>query len=467
MRTWIPVSLIALALAAYGCTHAPSRKQHAGVEKKHGESLAALPATRKDRAINGAAKQPSEEQLKARLTQLLKQLASDKYEDREKAQAELARLVKQMPESIVSLKRAHREAEDPQVKHVLQSILKPFVKWALSPAVLRAIPDILEKLESGRSFALANIVTTLGYEKPEGSGPLLVKLLENPDSQVRLSAAMALGNIGYKPATMALRKMWQDDRSREVQVGAASSVARMEKDENAFSFIVKSLQDNAVNVRKTAAEALGKIGDKRAFEPLIGALKDNSADVRDQAAWALAHIRNKKAIKSLIGALNDSDANVRGSAALALGYLGDDQALEPLTRALRDHDTDVRIWAAAALGELGDKRATEPLIKTLKDENEDVRGEAAGALGQLRDKRATKALIKALQDQEDLVRDIAAWALGEICDKRAIKPLIEILRDKDEEVRSTAAKALSEITKQDFGEDYEKWKKWYEKNKDE
>jgi HEAT repeat protein len=47
-----------------------------------------------------------------------------------------------------------------------------------------------------------------------------------------------------------------------------------------------------VDVRKEAAEALGKIGDERAIEPLTQALRDS--DVRKIAKEALEKIKTKK-----------------------------------------------------------------------------------------------------------------------------------------------------------------------------
>ena len=55
--------------------------------------------------------------------------------------------------------------------------------------------------------------------------------------------------------------------------------------------------------------------------------------------------------------------------------------------------------------------------------------------------------------------------MGRIGDKRAVEPLIEALKDEDEGARWLAAEALKKITGNDFGEDYEEWRKWYEKQK--
>jgi len=75
-------------------------------------------------------------------------------------------------------------------------------------------------------------------------------------------------------------------------------------------------------------------------------------------------------------------------------------------------------------------------------------------------------ILEELKDENWCVRSRAALRLGEIRDKKTVPPLIEALKDRSEYVRWHAADALKKITKQDFGEDYDEWKAWYEKNKD-
>jgi HEAT repeat protein len=54
--------------------------------------------------------------------------------------------------------------------------------------------------------------------------------------------------------------------------------------------LIAALKDKDSDVRKAAAEALGKIGDPRAVEPLIAALKDAEWHVRKAAAKALVSL---------------------------------------------------------------------------------------------------------------------------------------------------------------------------------
>jgi len=59
-------------------------------------------------------------------------------------------------------------------------------------------------------------------------------------------------------------------------------------DKRAVEPLLVCLQDEDSNVRRHAAEALGKLGNQRAIAPLIACLKDQDVNVRSFAAKALA-----------------------------------------------------------------------------------------------------------------------------------------------------------------------------------
>jgi HEAT repeat protein len=171
-------------------------------------------------------------------------------------------------------------------------------------------------------------------------------------------------------------------------------------------------------------------------------------------------IEKLKHVNSLIKVLKyKRDPSVRRSAAKALGRIGDKRAVEPLIQALKDENYCVREEAAWALGDIGDTRAVEPLIQSLKeiDTDRDVRHSAAGALGRIGDKRAVEPLLLALKDKNNQnVQRQAAWSLGQIRDERAIKPLILILKDADGYenwcVRYCAVRALRQMQNANIAE---------------
>jgi HEAT repeat protein len=106
------------------------------------------------------------------------------------------------------------------------------------------------------------------------------------------------------------------------------------------------------------------------------------------------------------------------------------------------------------------------VIQNLNSENRDLRLISVWTLRKVKDPRALDALIKALSHEDLHVREKVAEALGERKDTKAIEPLIAALKDKGETVSGIAAKSLQEITGKDFGQDHDKWKEWWEKNKE-
>ena len=117
-------------------------------------------------------------------------------------------------------------------------------------------------------------------------------------------------------------------------------------------------------MRQSAAEALGKLGDKEAVEPLIALLADRETNVRRAAVEALDKLGDDRAVKPLAALLADKDSNLRSTVE---GTLVKFKAVDTLIEALKSSDANARERAASALGKLEDKQATRPLIALLSD----------------------------------------------------------------------------------------------------
>ncbi len=219
--------------------------------------------------------------------------------------------------------------------------------------------------------------------------------------------------------------------------------------------IVEQLEPTFRNEGQQDIDAVLRFG-VGSYDDLLALLENPNADpeLRSIAGWILARLGRSWATPALSAALNDQTTQVRRSAAQALGDLGDPQALQPLLDAAsRDEDAEVRMFALRSLGLLGDLRAFEPLISRLVDQQETpkVRGMAAEALADLRDIRSVPPLIDALSDPITEVRFWAAFALGELGDPAAILKLKQ-LAAKDNavlpgwwEVKREAASAIERI----------------------
>jgi HEAT repeat protein len=307
----------------------------------------------------------------------------------------------------------------------------------------------------------AGVAEALGEIGDARAVDALIEALRDEDSDVRRSVAWALDVIGWKPGNNEERVLYyiaKRDWGRCVKIGSF-----------AVEFLIERLKDKDSDVRRSVAEALGKIGDSRAVDALIEALKDEDSNVRENVAEALGEIGDARAVDALIEALRDEDSDVRIRVAEALGEIGDARAVEALIEALKDEDSYVRKNSIDVLVEIAKKDlgVVDKLINALKDEDSNVRENVAWALGEIGDSRAVEALIEALKDEDSDVRESVAWALGAIGDARAVDSLIKTLKDDDNFVRESARKALVKILKilgVDFEYDYEKWERWWKEN---
>jgi HEAT repeat protein len=146
---------------------------------------------------------------------------------------------------------------------------------------------------------------------------------------------------------------------------------------------------------------------RQAVPALLGLLLDHEADpgVRGEAARSLALLRSKRSLQPLIAALGDTEVEVRTSAAYALGSLADERAFDALLKALsnREEDPQVRGMVAEALARFQDRRAVAPLIAALHDPSAEVRFWASFALAGLGDPQALPDLERLAAADEAVV----------------------------------------------------------------
>ena len=220
---------------------------------------------------------------------------------------------------------------------------------------------------------------------------------------------------------------------------------------SAVPLLIKRLGDQDELMRKSAADALGMIGDPRAIEPLAAILKDRSPGVRCIATRALGNIDDPRAVEPLIALLKepyDLEGWMVPEAIEALGKLKSPLAVEPLIAALEDKSADdeyVRARAAEALGKINDYRAVPALFVALGDRNRYVHRRSWAALMGMTDPRSAPHFIAALKSTNWEARSVAAHVLGGLGDHSAIEPLKQRLKDKDENVRRAAKQALERL----------------------
>ncbi|MCE7977576.1 MAG: HEAT repeat domain-containing protein [Nitrospira sp. NTP1] len=211
------------------------------------------------------------------------------------------------------------------------------------------------------------------------------------------------------------------------------------------------LADPDPEVRRTAAEALGKIGHQSAESALLAALADQDPRVRAAAALALGRVSDGKSGAVLVRKLADPSESVRVASALALGEIDHSAAHEEqILHALHDADASTRVAASRALLRLETVSFSTDLESALKDPNPQVRQGVAAVLSETGDTRSLPSLLRLLQHDADAgVRAEAAFRLGKVGDAAVLDVLSAVAeRDANPRVREWAHWAIRQITTQ-------------------
>jgi HEAT repeat protein len=167
---------------------------------------------------------------------------------------------------------------------------------------------------------------------------LLFSLLEHPDSKIRSYTAYSFGSNGERFGINPPFKhnYIRPNYSRS----AAKAWAQNGGYERLIKTLLNLLHDNDSEVRLRAIQALGNLEEPLAMEPIIAALKDKNDDVRHIAAAVLGQIGDSCAVNPLIQALGDKHNEVRYYAANSLGRIGNPKALPYLEKLYQNDQGD-------------------------------------------------------------------------------------------------------------------------------
>ncbi|EKD34546.1 MAG: hypothetical protein ACD_75C02291G0001, partial [uncultured bacterium] len=363
-----------------------------------------------------------------------------------------------------------------------------------------AVPALLSALrhEYNNLGVLNSALQVLAMMNLDTVTPLLV-FLQDPDPELRIYAALALGETGDAAAAPALIAAIGDSKPNvsfhaiealgkiraEEAVGPLCDVAESGDFFLAFAALdalrrigdpaaaprIQSLLANDL-LRDVAAEALGDLGGEEAVAPLAALLNDPAGPHRLVArVLATLYDRYEKeygegahladlgyrsigstGIENLIALLNDpavqeADGDLR-AIALVLGWLKGSAAETALTRLL-GHPS-ARPEVVEALVRHG-SRVTDLLLEQTQADDLDTRKAAVVALGRIGDVNAVAALVDILRRDEDLIV-LAAGALAKIGDRSAFEALLELLGHPDATIRQSVVAALNSLGHPDMPE---------------
>jgi HEAT repeats/PBS lyase HEAT-like repeat len=133
--------------------------------------------------------------------------------------------------------------------------------------------------------------------------------------------------------------------------------------------LLQLINNENSDIRKSAIEALGEIGDASAISALLCLMKDSDPTIRLKSIESLSQITfNSKStvfIESLMLSLQDADYKIRSAAVEIIGKTGDSSYEDTLIQMLQDESIDVRASAARALGHLRDMSSISDLTQEI------------------------------------------------------------------------------------------------------
>lgn len=353
------------------------------------------------------------------------------------------------PEAITAL--LNSVVENHQNPSLLNSALQ-----VLTSSEVDTLSPLQELLKGPDADLRMQAALALGEQREARAVPALLEALNDDNTNVRYHAIEALGKLKAAEAADALAEI-AESKDFFLAFPALDALAKI-GDARVAPRIVPLLEDELL--REPAISLLGQLGDDTAVAPLTALLNTPTAPTH-LIADALATLSDRfeeqyregayiadltsreispTGVQNLLDALETpSEQNLR-SIALVLGWLkraGVDRALTRLMGRV-----DLRDDIVEALVRHG-STTVDLLIAQLSSEDLEVRRSAVVALGRIGDAKATSALVDTLDD-ESLAID-AAYALGQIGDPAAADGLLHLIGDSDASIRQAAVSALNSL----------------------
>ena len=250
-----------------------------------------------------------------------------------------------------------------------EQVLDPLLSAALSPNWI---------VRSSAAKALGRIQNSQAIET-------LSLLLQDKVPAVREEAGRAMQAIGDASVPKLLDSL--HDPNWKIRLRSVEALALLKPKEAVGPLMLLVLEDPDTAVRQDAVRALGQIGDARAIPLLLSSLALQTPSLKLPAIEALGQIRSSEAIPALIALVNSvpteaykdrmegctdpqykEDLPPLEAAIKALGKIRDPRAIPALIQALQS--TLLRTEAAEALTQFG-QAAVNPLLKLLKASKDD------------------------------------------------------------------------------------------------
>ncbi len=335
-----------------------------------------------------------------------------------------------------------------------RSVLNAFILTMGSPRDSAAINDILPFVENSIAGTRAAAVQALGEIADESTIVILIKVLDDKESEVIEKASEALKAIGkyseeLNDVIMAIQALRLPDGYKNTEKISIIVNNKSISLHHLHQILEQKLEN--LNLRRGVYVVLGEIADPESEEHLFNALAEEDAIIRITIARAFTKYDQEKIIGRMIPLLDSSEESIRWGVAETFTLIADEETRQVIEDRLvpkTEESSNIRMAFCRALGTIGNQNSASCLIYVLSDEEPLVRIEAALSLGSIGNPIAFIPLFEREEDANQEVRERVTKVLnqlGETCNIQHIIDNFREFRNDTEEMRLNAAITLADF----------------------
>ena len=303
---------------------------------------------------------------------------------------------------------------------------------------------LLQAANSNDPYVRAHAIEAIAQTLKASSAAYLMQGLSDKSVIVRYAAAMGLGDIKYKSAKKKLIELVDNPKTDE-RVVCAAIYALYQIGEDQFAYQLGVVLSSRFELgRASAAQAMGKMGEKSAIGPLKTALGYEPNDAaKISMVEALALLGDKQSQLYVEGYAQSYYLDMRLPAIPILAKLKTPKAQLVLTSLLADRNPPrIRVAAAGGLGYMGlfDEKGYKLCLAAAENPHKVLQGAfpktkesitsdvasslqrlAAMALGDIQCAGSLRVLQNLLQSNDGSVRVAAAWAILQMLEPKTVE----------------------------------------------
>ena len=268
----------------------------------------------------------------------------------------------------------------------------------LSPEEMEAFKTAWPEIDTERRRQIVGWLEELQADNFEMEfDDVLIHCLDDPDSQVRVSALEGLWACEEPSLTNRLTELLLGDAEHTVRAAAAGALGRyalmaelgklaasdsLQVEEALLSAFNRG--DETLDVRCRVLEAVSALSKPRVEDLIRQAYHSEVHEFQASALFAMGRNCNPSWLPILFREFRSPNPQLRFEAVRACAELEAEEAVPHLIELSRDSDTEVRVSAIEALGRIGGSEARAVLEECVESTEEPVREAASEALDELK-----------------------------------------------------------------------------------